>query len=81
LRKIMVVLAIALALGGSAPSTAAFAMGSAFGGGHRASGRYAYHSDRVSNLHHGLLHSHGRGYEWDPWGHWGAYYGPMITVP
>ena len=19
-----------------------------------------------------------RGYQWDPWGHWGSYYGPMI---
>src|SRR5262249_29031278 len=41
-------------------------------------GSYAYHSDRVRNLQRGLLHSHGRGYEWDPWGHWGAYYGPML---
>jgi hypothetical protein len=23
----------------------------------------------------------GRGYQWDPWGHWGAYYGPMIGIP
>jgi hypothetical protein len=75
LRKIMVVLAIALALGGTALSTGAFAKGSSFGGGSLAGGR-AYHSD--SNLHRGLLHSHGRGYEWDPWGRWGAYYGPML---
>jgi hypothetical protein len=88
LRKTMVALAIAFALGGSALPTSAFAIGSAFGGGRMASGGYAYHSERVSNLHHGLLQSHGRGYEsdprgrrgygWDPWGHWGAYYGPMI---
>jgi hypothetical protein len=22
----------------------------------------------------------GRGYQWDPWGHWGSYYGPMIGI-
>jgi hypothetical protein len=21
------------------------------------------------------------GYQWDPWGHWGSYYGPMIGLP
>ena len=21
------------------------------------------------------------GYQWDPWGHWGSYYGPMIGFP
>lgn len=78
LRKTMVVLAVAFALGGSALSTSATALGSAFGGGRRASGGYASHSDRIGNFHRGLLHSHRRGYEWDPWGHWGAYYGPML---
>ena len=61
LRKNMVALAIAFALGGSALTTSAFALGSAFGGGRTASDGYAYHSDRVRNLHRGLLHSHGRG--------------------
>jgi hypothetical protein len=87
LRKTMVVLAIAFALGGSALSTSAFAR-SGFGNGHPA-GNYAYDSDRVGNSHRGLLQKNGRGYErdpWgqrgysqgDPWGHWGAYYGPMF---
>ena len=78
LRKTMVALVIAFALGGSALPTSAFALDSAFGGGRMAGGGYAYHSDRVRSLQRGLLHSHGRGYEWDPWGHWGAYYGPML---
>jgi hypothetical protein len=85
LRKSMVVLAISFALGGSALSTSAFAR-SSFGSGRPAG--HAYDSDRVGNLHRGLLHRNRRGYEgdpWgrrgygpDPWGHWGAYYGPMI---
>ena len=33
-------------------------------------------------FHHGAVWTGGRGvavgYRWDPWGHWGAYYGPMI---
>ena len=24
------------------------------------------------------LHTQGRGDQWDPWGHWGSYYGPMV---
>jgi len=78
LRKTMVAFAIAFVLGASALPTSAFALSSAHGGGRTASGGYVYHSDRVGNLHRGLLHSHGRGYGWDPWGHWGAYYGPML---
>jgi hypothetical protein len=61
LRKTMVVLAIAFALGGSALSTSAFAR-SSFGNGHPA-GNYAYDSDRVGNSHRGLLQRNGRGYE------------------
>jgi hypothetical protein len=80
LRKTIVVLAVAFALDGSALSTNAFAKGSSFGRGTLAGG-YAYHSDRVSNFHRELLDSRGRGYQRDPWGHWGAYYGPMTGVP
>jgi len=61
LRKTMVAFAIAFALGGSALPTSAFALSSAHGGGRMASWGYVYHSDRVGNLHRGLLHSHGRG--------------------
>ena len=26
-----------------------------------------------------LNHNYDRGlYQWDPWGHWGSYYGPML---
>jgi hypothetical protein len=34
---------------------------------------------RNYNYHRGL--SQRSGYQWDPWGHWGSYYGPMIAVP
>ena len=78
LRKTMVALATALALGGSALPTSAFALGSAFGGGRMAGGGYAYHSDRVRDYGEVRAANCGRGYEWDPWGHWGAYYGPML---
>ena len=61
LRKTMVALAIAFAVAASALPTSAFALSSAHGGGRTASGGYVYHSDRVGNLHRGLLHSHGRG--------------------
>src|SRR5262249_51605478 len=57
LRKTMVALAIAFALGGFALSTRAFALGSAFGGGCIAGDGYGYHSDRVRSLQGGLLHS------------------------
>jgi hypothetical protein len=79
LRKTMVASAIALALGSSALSTSAFARGG-FGGGHTTIRRDADHNGYFSRLpHRGLLQCYGCGY--DPWGHWGAYYGPMITVP
>jgi hypothetical protein len=78
LRKTIVALAIAFALGGASLPTSAFALASAFGGGRVANSGNAYHSDRVSNLRRWLRHGHERGHRWDPWGHWGAYYGPMI---
>ena len=81
LRKTIAALAITLALGGSSLPASAAAPASAFGGERIASGGNAHHNDRVSNLHRGLLPSHGRSYQWDPWGHWGSYYGPMIGAP
>jgi hypothetical protein len=33
------------------------------------------------NYHRRLLYNQGSGYQWDPWGHWGAYHGPMIGNP
>jgi len=94
LRKTMVVLAIALALGSSPLSTTAFArsgggafggvgfggghFGGGFGGGRIAGDGYRGYDHRVSGLDGGFHHRNGRGYVW---GHWGAYYGPMITDP
>jgi hypothetical protein len=80
LRKTIVVLAIALVLGSSALSTSAFARRS--GGGRIADdgcGRIAgddhcHYGGHVSGLLGGL-----QGYgQRDVWGHWGAYYGPMV---
>jgi hypothetical protein len=80
LRKSIVVLAIALVLGSSALSTSAFARRS--GGGRIADdgcGRiagddYCHYGGHVSGLRGGF-----QGYgQRDVWGHWGAYYGPMV---
>jgi hypothetical protein len=79
LRKSMVILAIALALGGSALPINAFAAGGVSEGGRIVNDANAHRSER-------LRHGHERGYawrpqgrsEWDPWGHWGGYYGPMV---
>ena len=78
LRKTTVVLAIAFALSGSTLPTNAFAASSTFGGGRMASGAKATHrSDRDLNGLDYKRHAWGRrSQEWDPWGHWGAYYGP-----
>ena len=81
LRKTMAALAIAFALGGSSLPTNAFALASAFRGDRVANDGNAYHNDRVSNLHRWLPPGHGERSQWDPWGHWGGYYGPMIGVP
>jgi hypothetical protein len=37
---------------------------------------YGVHGNRVSGLHGGSREHGGR----DVWGHWGAYYGPMIPT-
>src|SRR5437899_1246693 len=90
-RKTVVVVAMTLVLGGSALSSSAFARGGygsgreaggfrgdhfsgAFRDGHAVGGRYA---GRVSGLPGGFRRYQHR----DVWGHWGAYYGPMISVP
>ena len=84
LRKIMVVLAIAVVLGSSALSTSAFARDGGFRGDHFASGfgggriggGDGDYGGRASALHGGF---HGYGGR-DVWGHWGAYYGPMVPT-
>jgi hypothetical protein len=68
LRRSVVVLAIGFAFGGSAVSTSAFAAGSVLYGGRLAIHANANRGDRVGQ----------GGHEWDPWGHWGAYYGPVV---
>jgi len=70
LRKSIVVVlafAFAFALGSSAVSTNAFAAG-----GVLERGRVVTHATTHRNR---VGHS---GHELDPWGHWGAYYGPMV---
>jgi hypothetical protein len=94
LRKAMVVLAVTLVLGGSALSSSAFAGSGSYGGGSGLGGRsfrgdqfadafaddrtvgegYGGFSGRVSRSR-GSFQRYRRG---DVWGHWGAYYGPMI---
>jgi hypothetical protein len=79
-------LAIAFALGGYTLPTAAFAASGTFEGGrviaggaktaHRG-GRSLNRYDYEPNRYDSQRHAWGRpAYEWDPWGHWGAYYGP-----
>jgi hypothetical protein len=88
LRNAMVVLAIVLALGSSGLATSAFARGGGYGGqadgfrvdhfgggfsGTRGDG-YGGYDNRASGSRDGF---HGYS-DRDVWGHWGAYYGPMI---
>jgi len=92
LRKAIVVLAIVLVLGNFGLSTGALA----HGGGHGGSGRgdsfrgnhlrcgfggapgesFGGYSNRTGGLPNGLRGCGNR----DVWGHWGAYYGPMIPA-
>jgi hypothetical protein len=91
LRTIMVVIAIVL-LGSSGLSTGAFARSGGHGGGGRgdslrgnhlrgASGgiradSFDVYGNRAGGSDNGLLGHEKR----DAWGHWGAYYGPMIPA-
>jgi hypothetical protein len=90
LRKTMVVSAIVL-LGSSGLSTSAFARSSGHDGGRGDSYRgnhlrggsdgtradsFGVYGNRTGGSHNGLL-GHGNR---DVWGHWGAYYGPMIPA-
>jgi hypothetical protein len=61
-----VVLAVAFALGSSLSTNALAARG--LERGHVAIYANTHRSDRVGH----------RGHESDPWGHWDAYYGPMV---
>jgi hypothetical protein len=89
LRSATIVLAILLVLGSSGLCASAFARGGGYGAGGGAVG------SRGNNFGGGFggapSHSYGnrasglrsefRGYAGrDVWGHWGAYYGPMIPM-
>jgi len=91
LRKTMVVIAIVL-LGSSGLSTSAFARsggpggggrGDSFRGNHLRGGSggiradsFGVYGNRTGGSRNGLLGYGNR----DVWGHWGAYYGPMIPA-
>ena len=87
-RNAIVVLGIVLVFGSSGLSTSAFARGDGYGGvgggdsfrgnhlggGFGGTPGYGGRGNRASGLRNGF-----RGYgSRDIWGHWGAYYGPMI---
>ena len=85
LRNVMIVLATVLVVGSSALPTSAFARGGDVGGGvgdefrgnHFGGGfgdGYGGYGNRANGLRGGFGRYRGR----DVWGHWGAYYGPMI---
>ena len=90
LRNAAVILAILLVLGSSGLSAGAFAggggydagaggvgsRGNNFGGGFAGTRGDGYDGNRASGLRGEF-----RGYaSRDVWGHWGAYYGPMIPM-
>jgi hypothetical protein len=86
LRNAIVFLVIVFVLGSSGLSTSALAHGGGYGGGtegfrgNHFGGTYGDghggYGNRASGLRGGF-----RGYgDRDVWGHWGAYYGPMIPV-
>jgi hypothetical protein len=89
-RNAIVVLAIVLVLGSFGVSTDAFARGCGYGGGcdgfraNHFGGRFADtpgdgygdYGNRASGLRGGFRRYGSR----DVWGHWGAYYGPMVPM-
>jgi hypothetical protein len=74
LRKITVVFVVALSLGSFGLSTGALARGGGSGGDHVAGG---VETRRAGGSVSGLHRFHGDARP-DVWGHWGAYYGPMV---
>lgn len=75
--KIIIVFAIALVLGNIALSASAFAYGGGLKGGRSHSGHFArsFASRSAGSDLRGGFNAHGGD---DLWGHWGAYYGPMV---
>jgi hypothetical protein len=87
LRKAITFLAIVLVLGSPGLCTSAFAGGGGHGGSSASDGLrgtfggnpgdgFGGYSHRASGLRGGF---HGNGSR-DVWGHWGAYYGPMVPM-
>jgi hypothetical protein len=92
LRNTIVVLATVLVLGSPGLSASAFARSGGYGRGGGSDGfrgnyfgggsggppgdGYASYGNRASGLRGGFRGYGGR----DAWGHWGAYYGPMIPM-
>jgi hypothetical protein len=86
LRKAITFLAIVLVLGSSGLSTSAFARGGGHGGsasdglrdtfGGNPGDGFGGYGHRASGLRGGFRGNGSR----DVWGHWGAYYGPMVPM-
>lgn len=89
LRSATVVLAILVALGSSGLSTSALASGGIYGSGGGDGFRDNHFSGGFRNIPRDGYRGRGnrasglgefRGWGRDVWGHWGAYYGPMIPT-
>jgi hypothetical protein len=89
LRNTTAVLAILLVIGSSGLSTSAHAGGGGYGSGRGGDGfRNNYIGGSLSGLRNRghAIHAGGSGGEFrgfgssDIWGHWGAYYGPMVPT-
>ena len=78
LRTTMMVLATAAVLSGGLTADA-LALASAHSGWDGHGGADAIVPTPARDQHHPHLQRSERRY--DPWGHWGAYYGPMIAHP
>ena len=79
LRKNVVVLAVAFAISGPALPTKAFAVAGVLEGGRLVTDANAQRSDRVRpgrERRHAWKPQEQSSYEWNPWIHWGGYYGP-----
>jgi hypothetical protein len=86
LRNAVVVFAIVLAVGSSGLSNTAFAYGGGGGGDGFPGNHFGGGFVAAPNDGHGDHGNHDRGFRGgfrgygsrDVWGHWGAYYGPMV---
>jgi hypothetical protein len=73
--KIALAVTLATALIDAAPASAQHGKYSlALATGHELPWPTATHAQTKQNYNY----YRESGYQWDPWGHWGSYYGPMI---